>query len=180
MATDCGYQVIRSTGPLDCCPTPTAVPPVFSSAKMKKLVTEACVKQDPNKGQTTMATTETDLKSSQIRHLSTRLYEAKQEKKAALKLQFLIDDDTPPRTFEELMARITAKQYVIDEKDAKKTSWNGGLAFVTWRDPAKPADQAGYDAAKAILNTKYQAASDIITVSDPAIGLKALQEFQAA
>jgi hypothetical protein len=121
-------------------------------------------------------TTEKD----QRRHLQNRLYDIASSKKYALKKQFGLTNDDTPNTFEELLARIQGGKYVIDEKNAKRRDYNGGLGYVTWRDPAVKEDQAGYDAAKKELDAAQQKVSDDIAILPPADGLASLRAFEEA
>jgi len=111
------------------------------------------------------------------RFLRSRLEDAFYTKKAALKVKFGLIDDEAPASFEDFLARIQAGKYTIDDKDAKKKTWNP-TAYIRWRDPSVKEDQEGYDAAKATLKAAYDKAEEDIRILTPTEGLAALRAFK--
>lgn len=101
------------------------------------------------------------------RYLNSRLYDALYAKERPLKEAFGLAE-TIPNTGADMVAAFQAGKYVINE--------DGDLE---WRDPAIKKDVPGFQKAWEQVTADKQAAQDIITVSDPTVGLKALQDFQA-
>lgn len=128
----------------------------------------------------TVAQTATPIENKRLDYLLRRVEEAYEAQKDSLtKLFHLYPDDTPT-TFAEALARFTAGQYILDEAEVaygKKYGygWTHGLE---WRDPAKPADQAGYEAAKAELKKERTATKDIIMVGTAEEGLASVQALE--
>lgn len=106
-------------------------------------------------------------------YLIERLYEVSQETYAEAQKAFHLVDDAAPKTAEEMIARITAGKYVLDEKDAKKASWNT-TAYIEWRDPSAVKDEAGFKAQQEKQNAAFVAAKDVIYLGDKADALKAV------
>ncbi len=113
-------------------------------------------------------------KQSYLRNRLERIYYAKKDD---LMKTFGLVDDEAPNTFEELLARIQAGKYVIDEKDAKKRAYLG-LDYLRWRDPAVKEDRAGFDAAKEELKKEKQLIEDQIAIADPAVALPLVQALE--
>lgn len=97
-----------------------------------------------------------------------------------LRRQFGLLDDESPETFTELLARIQAGKYVIYDDKKDKPSYNSGLQFIHWRDPAVKEDQKGFDVARKAMRTAKQDAERTIRVSYPKEGLAALKSFESA
>ena len=134
----------------------------------------------PNKKEETMYTIE----QTRQNHLVDRLMRANRAKAAELRKQFYLEDDEAPRYAKDVVERILAGKYVLPSEDEQKKARDYyGHSFetiITWRDPAHPADQAGFEAAKEKLDKAYTAAKDLIIVKDADEGLAALQAFEKA
>lgn len=111
------------------------------------------------------------------RHLSRRVEQVRFNKRQDFYKTFYIYDNACPDTIEEALERIAKGQYTVAPKneDYDFSEWTHRLH---WRDPAHPADQAGFDAANSRMNTAFQRAYDDIQVLTPEEGLKALREFE--
>lgn len=114
-----------------------------------------------------------------IRFLTSQLYDAYADAKLALQRKFGLEDDASPETNDEVVARITAGLFVINEKYKDKKGY-ASLSYFRWRDPKAVEDKVGYEAAKAPLKAAFRAADRTIRILDPEAGLKALQDFEAA
>ena len=129
------------------------------------------------------ATTETQ---DQRKYLTRRLDEVFYEKERPLYAAFGLTDDEPPSTPKELKARIADGKFTIvglpkdDDEDEDEMYFYGGWSrLIRWRDPAKKADQDGYDAARKELKAKYQEALDTIKIDEPKAGLDAVKALEA-
>jgi hypothetical protein len=89
---------------------------------------------------------------------------------------FHLFDEDRPATPKELAERITAGRFIVDKDRWEKKNYSP-IDLFQWRDPAKPADQEGYDAfVKEVDKEKTTAYQDIV-ISDPAKGLEVLRAF---
>jgi hypothetical protein len=117
--------------------------------------------------------------SKQRSYLSRRLNDLEHSKQQeAMKTFGLVDDDAPVNV-KELIERILAKQYVLDEKKVTNRGYYNLQRGLRWRNPDLKEDQAGYDAFWSEFTKKQTATQDAISILPPADGLKALQEFEA-
>lgn len=151
-----------------------------NTPKKKVYKTEPCQQEECKMNYATTAVSvsaDLDHTKSQRKFLSNSLYEAFTGKKYALKKKFGLTYDEAPRSFEELLARIQAGKYVIDDKDTKKKTYDP-LAYIVWRDPSVKEDQDGYDAAKAELRKAYDKAEEDIRILAPEAGLASLRAFK--
>lgn len=116
-------------------------------------------------------------------YLVQRLDYASEKKYSDLLAMFKMDDDRAPRNFNELQDRLSKGLFIIKDEDKEKEGpWpfgTGPLSYVNWRDPSKPADAKGFEAALKAKDIEYVKAEDQIKIADPADGLKALQAFEA-
>lgn len=109
-------------------------------------------------------------------YLASRTIDIYSQKKSSLKKNYgLVDDDTP-KDAEEIVARINAGKYIIE--DTK--TWRGVEKTFRWRDPAMKEDKAGYDASKITLQKLLQDTRDAIYIKPSIDGLAAVQAFEAA
>ncbi len=129
------------------------------------------------------ATTETQ---DQRNYLQSRLEDIYYTKERPLYAQFGLTDDEAPTTPKELKARITDGKFVIiglpkdDAEDDFDDCYYGGWSrLIRWRDPAKKADQNGYEAARKELKDEYQKAMDTIKIDDVKAGLEAVKALEA-
>lgn len=130
------------------------------------------------------ATTETQ---DQRKYLQRRLEDIYYQKERPLYVTFGLTDDEAPTTPKELKARIADGKFVIiglpkddeDEDDFDDCYYGGWSRLIRWRDPAKKADQDGYDAARKALKAEYQKAMDTIKIDDVKAGLEAVKALEA-
>jgi hypothetical protein len=81
----------------------------------------------------------------QRNHLSNRVYQIAHEHEHNLRITFHMKDDEAPTTFDELVARFKDGKVMFDKnfKTDRKFSYFPDLTrYITWRDPAVPADEA--------------------------------------
>lgn len=113
-----------------------------------------------------------------------RAGQASYEKRDEMRKAFNLIDDREPETLKDFIQRIKDGKFVTDltEKEmAERTFWDLDRMFeeITWRDPARPADEAGFEAANVLLTNALNDVSDEIIVKTPEAGLEALRAFQA-
>lgn len=149
-----------------------------------------CCPNIPVQRKNTMYTTamtvsaSTPLPTDQIQreYLLDRLSSTNDDFYSPLRKKFFMDEDPAPKTKKEMADRLAAGLYIIPGLDKNPDSRINPYYFgeaVEWRDPSKPADEKGYDAAVAEQDKVYQTARDSIVINDPATGLKTLQDFAA-
>ena len=124
-------------------------------------------------------TSEEAMETRQQKYLLNRLDIAYDKMKQAASRQFGLTDDERPMTAAEMIARIIAGKYVLDDSTKDYRTYNNTADYITWRDPAIKKDQLGFDAAKTKLQTLVTATRDSIMVKPAADGLAALQAFEA-
>ncbi len=92
--------------------------------------------------------------------------------------QFGVKDDKSPRTFADVLARLTSGKFTIPEEKKNRESYDP-LNWVEWRDPSIKKDEAGFKLAEAALETAKVQTLDSINVLDPEKGLSAIQALQS-
>jgi hypothetical protein len=142
-----------------------------------------CCEQPKQEVENTMTTVNTERQ-----YLVNRIRDIKYNFNDTVINQYHLYGDNSPKTYQELIDAIKNGSYTLDTKrvakiDAavlndEKYTVRSPFDGIKWTLPGAP-DQAGYNLAKADLDSKYQAAMDIIQTADAATGLKALQDFQA-
>lgn len=130
-------------------------------------------------------TSEAETADKQRDYLIDRLYSTASEKKDEARKAFNIENMAAPEDAIELVKRIKDGLYVVDEdaiKSAKKDRWfyAGPFFGLKWRDPAKPADEDGYEKTRDAINAAEQKAQDEIKIFSPEKGLETLRAFEAA
>lgn len=130
--------------------------------------------------QATMSATTKPPELTQAEFLKDRLETLKDNKKAALRAKFFINEPKSPSTLGELRARLAAGQFTIaDHGYTDDYRVYGADSWISWRTKDTQADQAGYDAAKAVLKAAAQKVADEIMSLDYNRGLTAVQQFEA-
>lgn len=125
---------------------------------------------------TTIAATPTDQR--QRDYLLGRLESISYDKHSGFYKHFKLDPVEFPKTFKELVEKIKADDFFMEEKRMdQKMSIYSIMDYVRWTKD-KP-DQAGYDKACEELKKAQQATKDLIIISEPKDGLKALNDFEA-
>lgn len=165
--------------------TATPCPPVPSTLSWKcKAVQkqeEECIPMNYASASISAPATETQ---DQRRYLERRLQEVYADKRDGLESKFGLTDDDTPVGPAEVAKRIADGKFIIrgtgdDAKNATRyTYWSLG-DLIQWRDPAKKADQAGFDAARLDLKAKRQEALDAIKIDEPKAGLDAIKALEA-
>lgn len=123
------------------------------------------------------------------RHYSDK-YEAVRK---AARAMFNIGTDNAPKSLDELMTRLAAKDFTIDAtKAALQAKYDGSwdenddeyypsmkdyFYALTWNGPKE--DRIGYEAAMDAFKAEIKKAKDAIMIQDPATGLTALQTLEA-
>lgn len=121
-------------------------------------------------------TTETQ---DQRKYLAGRLEDVYRAKRSPLEAQFGLIDDDAPQSAEDFKARISEGRFTLrDAKDMGRYFYNWTEAL-RWRDPAKKADDAGFEAARKELKAEKQKALDIIKIDEPKAGLDAIKALEA-
>lgn len=120
----------------------------------------------------------------QRKYLSRRLDEVYNSKRDGLESKFGLADDAPPTGPKELADRLAAGKFIIrgagdDAKNADKYRYWHYTDLIQWRDPARKADQEGFDAARKDLKAKKQEALDTIKIDEPKAGLEAIKALEA-
>jgi len=125
------------------------------------------------------APAETSDEMKQRKYLLERASEVKYELVRALSEQFYITFDGP-RTAKEAADRLKNGQYTLtvpnEDEDDEDSDYFDFWDHFSWR--TQKADQKGFKDAKEKLDKAYVGLKDIITIGDPADGLKALKEFE--
>lgn len=114
------------------------------------------------------------------RRLYARLDDLFYAKRRQLKIKYAVIDMDPPASAEEFVERVKNGLFVFDDQqefcgDASSFDWRYSIR---WRDPNKPADNKGFDAALKTLEEEYNNTRDEVAVLDPVEGLKALRKFR--
>lgn len=157
---------------LGSCNTPVAAP-----------VANPCMKQDattPNIGNKKMyndmesyETTETERQKA---HLECRLSSAECDHRQKFVVDFHLYDDPSPVDGEDLVKRVMEGKYELKEVER----YGMKSKEIRWRDPAKPIDRAGFDAANDKLQALAKTTRDEIVIFPPEKGLESLRNFQSA
>lgn len=119
-------------------------------------------------------TTEKDQRSHARYRTETIFY----EKKSELKKQFGLIDDEAPETAADFIQRITDGKYMIPKEKLDKKTY-GPERYIRWRSPDMIEDTAGYNDAKAKLETAYADAKDKIALGSASDLLSTLESFKA-
>jgi len=113
-------------------------------------------------------------------YLFTRLRNEHSSKQYDLRKAFYMIDDDAPVTPAELVKRIQDGKFILNDKTKDEYQGCYSAQYITWRDPAKPADTESFEAANDKLTKAYCSAKDEIKVFAPEKGLETLKAFQAA
>lgn len=123
---------------------------------------------------------------TQFDYFTDRLGTLKWNKITTARADFFLDNDQAPTTVKERKARIAAGKFIIDWNHAdedyeedEEVFYGLGGGHIVWRDPAKPADRKGYDAAIANIGDEYQRTVDVMRISDGKGMLEALQAYES-
>lgn len=125
---------------------------------------------------------------------TSRFYSDKYEAvRKAARAMFNIGTDNAPKSLDELMTRLAAKDFTIDAtKAALQAKYDGSwdenddeyypsmkdyFYALTWNGPKE--DRIGYEAQMDLFKSEIKKAKDAIMIQDPATGLTALQTLEA-
>lgn len=164
--------------PLDCCEckVPSIPTPKVCGIKQKQKDNDMYAKAHAEVNNLAA----TPLEIQQKDYLLKRLDQAEKTRKNDLRTQFEIDEPTGPRTVKDAKAALMAGNFTFmggnTKDDEPFASFYNLREFISWR--TKPADKAGYEAAKADLVTAKQSVTDEIWSLDYAKGLAALEAFE--
>lgn len=114
----------------------------------------------------------------QKRYLKERVFSISADKRGAAKQKFGLADDDAPCSFKELLARIQAGLYLVDEK--RDNQKYGMLHAVTWRDPAKARDYEGFGVWEDGNSAAEQKVMDDINILDGEVALASMRAYEAA
>lgn len=169
--------IYPQTVSLDCCEV-APVPPSLNELECKKENTTMYYDDDCECGTPTLP----EIRKSN--YLKMRLDSVAYDKSHEFNTIFFIDNDDAPVGPDEMLARIAAGKFVIPrDEDADGKPINKFKRYhereILWRDPAKPADKNGRDAAQEKLDAAKAKTADSIMILPPEQGLAALQAFEA-
>ena len=120
------------------------------------------------------------IEENQREHLRARVYEIRDAKVVTLKRAYGLEDDEAPSTPQELVDRIKAGTFVLNNQTKDEyTNVCYATRYIRWRDPAKVEDKEGYRKAKDVLWAAFQKAIDAVTILPVVDGLTAMQAFEA-
>jgi hypothetical protein len=139
-------------------------------------IAPACNKQK-EKGTTMYLDSKVDLDVQTKTRLLDSLTGSEAQKNEELRALYGLTDDEAPRSWNELVERISAGRFMIPEDRKAKIGYSP-LLYVRWRDPAKKEDCDGFEKAEKLLYTAAERAKDAIMALPAPEGLKVLQEFQ--
>jgi hypothetical protein len=145
----------------------------------------AGIKSQPNKKEEPMNTAvsaisvsnEKSQEAKAFDRILNRMREALSTKDAALLKEFGMVNEDAPRTPKALVQRILDGLFVIPETYEDQYCYNPS-EYITWRDPNVKKDKAGYEAARKVLDKKYEEVVDNIYVSTVEEGLKVFNKFE--
>lgn len=173
---------ILETNTLGCCIA--TIPEEDDAPSLKKKKQENTMHVTVN-----TPTTKNDLETSRVDYLEGALSEAQGRIYSKLSKTFNLEEPDAPRSPKELVERLkegkfTFKKFGVNDDG----SWREPddfhptyriMEFITWFDPAKPADRAGFNAAYERMSAAFRTAERLIMTASPEMGLKALEEFES-
>lgn len=109
------------------------------------------------------------------RHMDTRLFSIKRNKRDALKIQFGLADQERPTTYADMKARLLAGQFALPTDD-EDNAYGASFEELEWRDPAVKKDRPGFEAAEKLLDASAVKVKDAIWVKANAEDALALLE----
>ena len=114
-----------------------------------------------------------------LEYLNNRAHNVK-TKKFQEEVNFFLPETPAPKNVKELRDAVANGWITVsDEYDGDKSLSYGWMNYILYRDPSKPHDKKGYDAAIVSIKTDFTKAQDAIMVLPAADGLKALNEFES-
>ena len=117
----------------------------------------------------------------QRKYLGKRIEEVYYEKRGPLEATFGLNDDEAPRDPKELKDRLDSGKYIIRglDKDADCYRYFHASELIQWRDPARKADQDGFEAARKALKAVRQEAVDVAKLKSIDEGFEQLKKLEA-
>lgn len=188
--TICAGSVCTTTGWTDPCSLGTceAAPPSRWDVKNQCYAVNKEEGNNPMNYATATVNAGTTETQDQRKYLTQRLETIYYKLEAPLYSQFGLTDDDAPTSPKELAQRIKDGKFVIkglkdksesDEFDDDSYFHGYWTSLLRWRDPAKKADAAGYEAAIKELKDLRQKTLDIIKIDEPKAGLDAIKALEA-
>jgi hypothetical protein len=141
---------------------------------------QVCVNETKEKAMYYDGENKFDLNLHRIEHLSERLSDINAKKWMEGQRFFGLADDSPPMTVKEMLDRITSGKYILNAEKYGEQNPCYLTRYIRWRDPAVKEDKEGFKVFEEKLSKATTDTRDIINIKDADIGLKALQDFEAA
>lgn len=115
------------------------------------------------------------------RHMDTRLYCIKSDKRKALKTQFGLADLPRPTSWADMAARLKTGQFILPVDGDDSEDRYISLDCLEWRDPAVKKDRPGFTAAEKLLDASATKVKDAIWVkTNPEDALALLEAFESS
>lgn len=141
-----------------------------------------CCEKEEKKKESTMTTIFDRDAADKREYLTGRLYSIVESKYDDLRKTYAIADDNYPLDAKEFVDRIISGKYELkkgwDSDEARK--WHNPTSYLRFRDPAKPADTAGFEAAREKVDLAEQTVRDAIAIKSATEALDALIAFESA
>lgn len=116
----------------------------------------------------------------QRKYLKDRARDIYSNKSDEIQTAFNIYADSPPHTAEDLVDRIKNGKFTLPTPERlKEIKYWSVMEQIDWRDPAKPADQAGADAAQKKLSEAYTVVKDDVMIAPTDKALESVRAFEA-
>lgn len=183
------YEAEKMYNTIDCCkPASVPVPKLCNESVPKKKQQEKKMYDLYEAEMTPTITTPDERKAN---FLACQLDNAVCRKRGELYVAFKMEGTPPPKSPKEFVDYIKAgkfefaKNYLNDDgswRDETKTPYwysNRFMDYVSWNDPEKAADFAGYEAAVDKVEADQKEVMRTITIGTPAEGLAALKDFES-
>ena len=158
---------------LGVCDAPCTAAPAKAVTKKKEEIPMASISSA-----TAILSSET-IEKDQRRSLKDALYTAFRSKVDAAKKQFGIVGDDRPATPAELVARIQAGKFVLNDQYKDYNAYNV-TEYIEWRDPSVKKDEDAYKAARKALDTAHDALKLKVAIIPVADALAAVEAYRDA
>lgn len=116
--------------------------------------------------------------SSDKKHLLDRVTEITSMKTMDLRKTYRTEDDPRPETPNEIVKRIKDGLFIAPSDEDFSRMYVSAYQAIKWRDPAKPADIAGYNEAQKRLTAAETRVEDDIFVLPATDALASLRAFE--
>lgn len=120
------------------------------------------------------------------KYLNDRLYMVRGNFRNAMQDKFNYYGSAAPKTYKQLIEKITKGEFKLDEKRTKKidfyvedNDWYGNsFDGIIWTGEGAP-DRDGYNAVIELFEVEYKKTQDTVAIGTPAEGLAAIQALEA-